>query len=210
MSNRLETYRTLENTNLRKSKGNQNAKVNDLLKLYNDENLFSKITIQRELNRYLGRFKSEVERDLYFFQTMAKHLGMQPSTDKRRDKRMKERSKQLDQLLKKAKERQPKARYTVKAILYSRAGYEGQKKWKHDGVTYYQVTVRSYDVIAPKPFPDEVYRKHIIDYEGNDLWDTAFKIMITNKGFKELFERGYIEVIYIMDYDIIPTSGKKV
>ena len=121
---------------------------------------------------------------------------------------MKEKSEKLDLLLKKAL-RKPRARYTVKAILYSRAGYEGQKKWKHDGVTYYQVTVRSYDVIAPKPFPDEVYRKHIIDYEGNDLWDTAFKIMITNKDFKELFERGYIEVIYIMDYDIIPTSGKR-
>ena len=48
-----------------------------------------------------------------------------------------------------------------------------------------------------------------MDYEGNDLWDTAFKIMITNEDFKKMFERGYIEVIYIMDYDLIPTRTKK-
>ena len=71
----------------------------------------------------------------------------------------------------------------------------------HDGVSYYQATVRSFNVIAPKPFPTEVFRKHALDYEGNDLWDTAFKIMITNEDFKEMFEHGYIQVIYTMDYD---------
>ena len=79
----------------------------------------------------------------------------------------------------------------------------------HDGVSHYQATVRSFNVIAPKPFPEKVVRKHALDYEGNDLWDTAFKIMITNEDFKEMFERGYIEVIYIMAYDLIPTRTKK-
>ena len=49
-----------------------------------------------------------------------------------------------------------------------------------------------------------------MDYEGDDLGDVAFKIMISNKDFKEMFERVYIEVIYIMDYDLIPTRAKKV
>jgi hypothetical protein len=59
------------------------------------------------------------------------------------------------------------------------------------------------------PFPDEVFRKHAIDIKGNKLWDTAFKIMITNEDFKRMFDLGYIEVIYIMDYDLIPTRAKK-
>jgi hypothetical protein len=63
--------------------------------------------------------------------------------------------------------------------------------------------------MAPKKFPSEVFRKHAIDFRGNKLWDTAFKIMITNDDFKEMFDRGYIEVIYIMEYDLIPTKGKK-
>jgi hypothetical protein len=159
--------------------------------------------MQRELNRYLDRFKNESERDLYFFQSMARHLGVQPSTDKRRDKRIKEKEQKLNLLIKKAEDRKPKARYTVKAILYSRVPNTSRKKWVNDGVSYYQATVRSFNVIAPKPFPTEVFRKHALDYEGNDLWDTAFKIMITNEDFKEMFERGYIEVIYIMDYDLI-------
>jgi hypothetical protein len=74
---------------------------------------------------------------------------------------MKEMSENIDLLLKKAL-RKPRARYTVKAILYSRSAHESQKKWRHDGVVYYQVTARSFDVKAPTPFPEEVYRKHII------------------------------------------------
>ena len=56
--------------------------------------------MQRELNRYLGRFKSEAERELYFFQSMAKHLGRQPSTERRRDKRIEEKAEKLDNLVK--------------------------------------------------------------------------------------------------------------
>ena len=75
MSSRIETYKTLEKEYLRKSKGNQKEKVKDLLKLYKDEKIFSKITIQRELNRYLGQsFKNEGERELYFYKTMTKYL----------------------------------------------------------------------------------------------------------------------------------------
>ena len=122
MTNRIVSYKALEKQFLPKAKGpRQKERVRDLLNLYSDGKVFSKITMQRELNRYLGRFKNESERDLYFFQSMAKHLNVQPSTDKRRDKRIKEKEQKLNQLIKKAEDRKPKARYTVKAILYSRA-----------------------------------------------------------------------------------------
>ena len=73
---------------------------------------------------------------------------------------------------------------------------------------YYQVTARSFDVKAPRVFPQEVYRKHAINEEGDELWDTAFKMMNSNRDFKNMFRLGYVEVIYIMDYDLIPTKGK--
>ena len=70
MSNRLETYKSLEKYYLRKSKGKQKEGVKEILKLYKDGKIFSKITIQRELNRYLGQsFKSEKERDSYYDKT---------------------------------------------------------------------------------------------------------------------------------------------
>ena len=67
MTNRITSFKALEKQLLPKAKGKQKERVRDLLKLYSDGNMFSKITIQRELNRYLGRFKNEGERDLYYF-----------------------------------------------------------------------------------------------------------------------------------------------
>ena len=86
MTNRITSYKSLEKQFLPKAKGaKQKERVRDFLGLYQDGKIFSKITAQRELNRYLGRFKNEGERDLSFFQSMARHLGVQPSTDKRRE-----------------------------------------------------------------------------------------------------------------------------
>ena len=67
-----------------------------MLKLYKDEKIFSKITIQRELNRYLGQsFKNEGEREKhFFFETMIKYLNAKPSTDKRRGERQEKRMEQ--------------------------------------------------------------------------------------------------------------------
>ena len=75
MSNRSEVYKALKKQFISKAKGNAKERVNDLLNLYRDGKVFSKATTQREINRYLGRFKSEEARDLYYFQTMSKHLA---------------------------------------------------------------------------------------------------------------------------------------
>ena len=75
MPSRLETFETLKKQYRNKAKGKQKERVADLLKLYKDEKIFSKITIQRELNRYLGQsFKNEDERELHYFRTMAKYI----------------------------------------------------------------------------------------------------------------------------------------
>ena len=100
MSNRLKTFETLQKQHKNKVKGKQKERVSDLLKLYKDEKIFSKITIQRELNRYLGKsFKNEDEREMHYFQTMIKYLGAQPSTEKRQEKRMEQKSSDIQKLL---------------------------------------------------------------------------------------------------------------
>ena len=73
-NNRLDTYKTVQRYYQNKAKGKQKGRVADLLKLYMDGKIFSKITAQREINRYLGRFKTEGERDMYYFQTIGKHM----------------------------------------------------------------------------------------------------------------------------------------
>jgi hypothetical protein len=70
MTSRLKTLETLQKQYKNKVKGKQKDRVNDLLKLYKEEKIFSKITIQRELNRYLGHFKTEDAREKHFFETM--------------------------------------------------------------------------------------------------------------------------------------------
>ena len=142
------------------------------------------------------------------FKTMVKHFKTQPLPDKRKEKRINADAEKVDIIFNKV-ERKAKARYTIKAILYSQTPRGNQKKWKHDNVVYHQVTARSFDVKAPRIFPNELFRKHIIEIKGNKLWKVALKILMTNKDFREIFQRGYIEVIYIMDYDIIPTTGSK-
>ena len=68
MSNRIVSYKALEKQFLPKAKGvKQKERVRDLLGLYQEGKIFSKITAQRELNRFLGRFKNEGVRDLFFF-----------------------------------------------------------------------------------------------------------------------------------------------
>jgi hypothetical protein len=69
MSNniRSETYKALYKKYVPKAKGKQKERVIDLLNLYKDARIFSKITLQHDLNRYLGRsFKNETERVILF------------------------------------------------------------------------------------------------------------------------------------------------
>jgi hypothetical protein len=127
---------------------------------------------------------------------MVRHFKTQPLADKRKERLINANAEKVDIIFNKV-ERKAKARYTIKAVLYSRSPHGNQKKWKQGDVVYHQVTARSFDVKAPKIFPMEIFRKHIIDSKGNKLWKVALQILMTNKDFREMYERGYIEVIYI-------------
>ena len=100
-------------------------------------------------------------------------------------------------------------RYTIKAILYSLTPRGSQKKWKNGDQVFYQVSARSFDVRASRRFPEDIYRKHIINTKDNKLWKKALKTMLTDEFFRDKFAREYIDAMYIMNYDIIPTSGKR-
>ena len=168
MSNRLKTFETLQKQHKNKVKGKQKERVSDLLKLYKDEKIFSKITIQRELNRYLGQsFKNEDEREKHYFETMIKYLDAKPSTDKRRgerqEKRIQKQSEDIETMFK-AVEKVNKVSYTVNAILFSLNGQVSNKKKKIGGETFYQLTKRALDVKAPKTFPQEIYNKDITKF----------------------------------------------
>ena len=131
---RSETYKALYKEYERKAKGKQRERVNDLLNLYKDGRIFSKITLQRDSNRYLGQsFKNETERELYYFKTMVKHFKTEPLAEKRKNKRINADAEKVDIIFNKV-ERKAKARYTIKAILYSRSPHGNQKKWKHDNI----------------------------------------------------------------------------
>ena len=70
MSNRTNTLKTLEKQFLPNAKGQQKDRVRELLSLYESGKIFSKVTMQKTLNRYLGRHPNEASRDLYFYKTM--------------------------------------------------------------------------------------------------------------------------------------------
>jgi hypothetical protein len=134
MSSRLETYKTLHQSYIKKVKGKERDRVTDILKLYKDGKIFSKITVQQILNRYLGQsFKSEAKRDLYYFQVMVKYLGVQPLPHKRKEKRVEQQSEIIEKLFKNV-ERKTMVRYTIKAILYSLTPQASQKNGRMERI----------------------------------------------------------------------------
>ena len=73
MSNNRDTvYKNLLKEYSRKANANQKPKVKELLNLYKTGKVFSKVTIRKELNRYLGRHANETARDLQLLTTMVK------------------------------------------------------------------------------------------------------------------------------------------
>ena len=105
---------------------------------------------------------------------MIKYLGTQPSPQKRKEAQMKQKAEIIEQVLEKL-ERRASVRYTVKAILYSLTPRTSQKKWKNGDNIFYQVTARSFDIKAPKTFPTDIYRKHIINSADNKQWKKIIK-----------------------------------
>jgi hypothetical protein len=139
---------------------------------------------------------------------MTTYLDVRPSTDKRREKRVEQKAEKIEALLEKA-EAKTISKYTVKAILYSRTPYGiTQRKWKRGDDIFYQLTARSFNIKAPKNSLEQFYRKHVINEKSDKLWGSIVKVMKTDKNFKEVYARNYIDAVYIMDYDLIPTKGK--
>ena len=101
MTSRLNNYKSLEKQFLHKATKRQKDRVSDLLNLYKDGRILNKVTVQRELNRYLGRsFKNETERDLYYYKTFSGHLAKSLNL-----KRQTEKSNKLDEVLDKIDDR---------------------------------------------------------------------------------------------------------
>lgn len=75
--------------------------MSDLLNLYKGGRILNKVTVQRELNRYLGRtFKNETERDLYYYKTLSNHLAKSLNLKKQQAK-----SHKIDDVLDKIDDR---------------------------------------------------------------------------------------------------------
>ena len=76
MSNNRDTvYNNLLKEYSRKANATQKPKVKELLDLYQSGKVFSKVTMQRQRNRYLGKHVDETARDIYFYKTMAENMS---------------------------------------------------------------------------------------------------------------------------------------
>ena len=69
---RKKTFKSLQNQ-YKNVKGIQKTRVNELLKLYEDGHIFSKIAVQKAVNEYLNHASSPVERELHFHKIMSKY-----------------------------------------------------------------------------------------------------------------------------------------
>ena len=74
-NNRDTIYKNLLKEYSRKANANQTPKVKEILSLYQSGKIFSKVTVHKQLNRYLGRHADETARDLQFYQTMIKNIS---------------------------------------------------------------------------------------------------------------------------------------
>ena len=53
--------------------------------MYKNGKMFSKVTTQRELNKYLGRHPSETARELHFYKTLVKYMGNTSALETRKE-----------------------------------------------------------------------------------------------------------------------------
>ena len=83
MSNRTNTLKKLEKEFSPKARGKQKERVREILGLYESGKIFSKVTMQKTLNRYLGRHPNEASRELYFYKTMANNV-LKPIKEERK------------------------------------------------------------------------------------------------------------------------------
>ena len=95
---RNKTYNNLNNKYLKKGVGKQKDRVIDIIELYKKGKIFNQTTIANEVNRYLGHFENEDQRDSYYFKTMAKYIVKKDRTSQTENKRS---QKQFDKYYKK-------------------------------------------------------------------------------------------------------------
>ena len=218
MTSRNETLKILEKYYKNKAKGKQKERVKDFLKLYKDGKIFSKVTIQREINRYLGQsFKSEGERDLFYYKTMTKYLD-NPTAVLRKEKirnepEYKKVSRKADrEQLKRERAERRKIRngikngtlryYTVSTIVYSGSKQTPDQKPKYiykqvdaltgevEKIPVYTLTIRNFNVLASNPFPNDIHREFLSSYpEHKELYEKVMNILETDKYFDEHYGR---------------------
>ena len=156
MSNRTNILKTLEKRFLPKAKGKQKERVREFLDLYKSGKIFSKITIQRELNRYLGRHPSETARELHYYKTLVKYMGNESALDKRKEAKIEKQQEKIKTLIKASKKiTTPKTNYTVKATLYSDVPNPNNpaRPWRKYGYEWYPATHANFDVKVKGEFP---------------------------------------------------------
>jgi hypothetical protein len=148
------------------------AKVNDLLKLYGEGKIFSKIEVQKAIGEYIAPSSNPQQQELKYHQTMVRifelpHHPQRKQQEKRQATRTKKQFEQITKELKEKLQARKEAReralktYVVHAMLYSNTpNVEGQKpNYKYKHLDYFIITYREFTVKAASPFPSELYRK---------------------------------------------------
>ena len=91
-------------------------------------------------------------------------------------------------------------------LFGSTRAHPKQKPYK--GV--YRIKEAQYEVKAPNPFPQDIY-KVLIKEDGKPTeYKKGFNILYTNKDFKELITKqpGYIHAFKFLSYDTLNDTGK--
>ena len=203
-------------------KGEQKQKVKDILKLYKDGHIYSKATAQKEINNYLSYAKNPIERELRFYKTMTKYLSSAHSSkDKKLTKQINKNVDKIKELeikhkVKIIKEKVIEKEFMIEVLLYSDIPiYTGQKvaHKRHDNKVYL-LRKREFTVMAPYPFPSNIYRKlitNILDAD-EEKRKTGIAILSTDADFKHWYtttSNSYLSAIYIKDYDSLDIKSDK-
>jgi len=185
-------------------KGVEKTRVNELLKLYEDGHIFSKIAAQKAINEYLGHASSPVERELHFYKTMTKYLikNRGQSVLHKREAAKKETKENIQaEVLKKVDKHIQKfeskrlQKYSLEVMMYSTNPAHATQKhsYVYKKIKFYLITnpTREFRIKAPNPFPSDLYRKFIPKYDPEikpkrytEQWEHIIDIMKTDDEFK--------------------------
>ena len=132
---------------------------------------------------------------LKFYKNLVNFMGKTPAKQKNQPKKEERRKNKFERITK-----QPLDYYVLKVLLFrENNNRDGTSDFERNGNKFWLVgnyregqAKRDYidvEVFGPNPFPKELLKKYIVEYDDIRSWNQIMEILLTNDEFSEFISK---------------------